>query len=741
MEITQPGKILSLLNLIPLEELQQIQDSISQINGLKTVITDIDGNQLTMPSNESGLCRLISRTPQAYAQCMGNYATASETVRADRQVHRFQCRPCGALGIEAAVIPIIINDEHLGNWFIGHHCAQAVSEAAIRHMADELGLETDALIGQLRTPKSLDSTGFEHALTSIQTLIQKITLLGYRNLSSMRAQKKIFILEDELSRFKNSVEEIIHNRTADLLEINQRMQLEVLERDLVEEQIARKSKLLDAINQMLQSTLHNLQDHELADLCLQFALKITSSRFGLIIEYRNTVAKLLAKTREGRPSSAERPNKREMAGELEVVKGHRIAYGQEAAYLKSLLREIIQKEEPFILKKSNAPIGIPDDWPQISSLMAVPMHNQKAVSGLILVANKVNDYAVIDVEDVQTLLQAFAGVLYRNRLEQSKNHSEKRLKLALDSANEGLWDFSPDNEDMYFSPRWYTMLGYSMDEFPSTMETWHTLTHPEDVGLLKQTFAQVMDGADAAFRIEIRMLNQTSQWCWLQVRGSAAERDIDGNARRIVGTLNDITKYKQVELALQKANVELQRLAALDELTQIANRRRFDERFLQEWRRARRDHTPLALVLCDIDFFKRYNDTYGHLKGDDALKSVAQTLQAVLKRSMDLAARFGGEEFAIILPNTDIEGAISVAEDVKKAVEELQIEHSASNAGPFVTCSYGVAALTPVGDKTFKILIDMADKALYKAKAGGRNQIVPFDEVTDIEEPQNKSSA
>ena len=741
MGINQPGGIHSLLNLIPLEELQQIQDSISQINELKSVITDIDGNQLTMPSNESGLCRLISRTPHTYAQCMDNYVTAAEIVRVGRQIYRFQCLPCGVLGIEAAVIPIIINDEHIGNWFVGHQCTQPVSETVVRNMADELGLEADDLIRQLRTPKSVDAAGFEHALTSIQTLIHKITLLGYRNLSSSRAQKKIFILEDELSRFKNSVEEIIHNRTADLLEINQRMQLEVLERDLVEEQIARKSKLLDAINQMLQSTLINLQDHELADLCLQFSLKITDSRFGLIIEYHNTVAKILAKTRDGRQSNAERPKKREITGELEAVKGHSIAYGQEAAYLKRLLREIIQKDGPFILKKSSEPIGVPDDWPKISSLLAVPMHNQKAVSGLILVANKIDDYAVIDIEDIQTLLQAFAGVLYRNRLEQSKNHSEKRLKLALDSANEGLWDFSPDNEDMYFSPRWYTMLGYSMDEFPSTLETWHTLTHPEDVGLLKQTFAQVIDGADVSFRIEIRMLTQSSQWCWLQVRGSAADRDIEGKARRIVGTLNDITKYKQVELALQKANVELQRLAALDELTQIANRRRFDERFLQEWRRARRDHNPLALVLCDIDYFKSYNDTYGHLKGDDALKSVAQALQAVLKRSMDLAARFGGEEFAIILPSTDIEGAISVAEDVKKAVEELQIEHSASNAAPFITCSFGVAALTPVGDKTFKVLIDMADKALYKAKAGGRNLIVPFDEGADIEEPQNKSSA
>ena len=324
------------------------------------------------------------------------------------------------------------------------------------------------------------------------------------------------------------------------------------------------------------------------------------------------------------------------------------------------------------------------------------------------------------------MVGAFSGVLHRNRLERINHQSESRLKLALDSANEGLWDFCPPNDQIYFSPRWYTMLGYSMDEFPSTMETWHTLTHPDDLSRLEAAFSGLEHSKEVSFKIEIRMLSQSAQWRWIQVRGSAAERNHDGRVTRIVGTLNDISEYKQVELALQKANSELQRLATLDDLTQIANRRRFDEHLLQEWRRARRDHTALAAVLCDIDYFKSYNDHYGHLRGDDALHAVAQTIQKVLKRPMDVAARFGGEEFAIILPNTDVQGAIRVAQDVKDALAEMKIEHATSKTDGFLTCSFGVASIIPVDDETLKKLIDMSDKALYLAKANGRNQIVPF---------------
>jgi diguanylate cyclase (GGDEF)-like protein len=220
------------------------------------------------------------------------------------------------------------------------------------------------------------------------------------------------------------------------------------------------------------------------------------------------------------------------------------------------------------------------------------------------------------------------------------------------------------------------------------------------------------------------MLSKTGQWHWLQVKGKTVERDPTGAVSRIVGTLSDISKFKEVEVALQKANEELQRLAALDDLTQIANRRRFDARLEQEWRRARRDRRPLGVIICDIDKFKNYNDAYGHLQGDQTLYRVAQAANNALKRPMDLVARFGGEEFAILLPDTDTAGARRVAMEVREAVAAMRIAHGVSDVCDHVTLSFGVAAMVPASDRPSRIFMEIADRALYRAKAQGRDCIV-----------------
>ncbi|MBT8340100.1 MAG: sensor domain-containing diguanylate cyclase, partial [Desulfatitalea sp.] len=339
-------------------------------------------------------------------------------------------------------------------------------------------------------------------------------------------------------------------------------------------------------------------------------------------------------------------------------------------------------------------------------------------------ANNQRGYALVDQTDVESLARAFAEALLRQRLAHAKHLSEKRLNLALDSAEEGLWDYYPQDAKIYYSPRWFGMLGYTEGELPYSIETWATLAHPDDLAGLTVTFESVTRGDEITFRKELRMLCQHGQWRWVQVRGRTVEWDTGGKVFRIVGTMVDIGKYKQVELALQKANEELQRLAALDDLTQIANRRRFEERLTEEWRRARRNNTPLGVIICDIDFFKSYNDTYGHLKGDETLYTVAQTISTTLKRPMDMVARYGGEEFAMILPNTDPQGALRVAEEIRSAMDEQSIPHQASKVHEYITLSYGVVAMVAEGDTPAKALLELADKALYKAKALGRNRIV-----------------
>jgi diguanylate cyclase (GGDEF)-like protein len=174
---------------------------------------------------------------------------------------------------------------------------------------------------------------------------------------------------------------------------------------------------------------------------------------------------------------------------------------------------------------------------------------------------------------------------------------------------------------------------------------------------------------------------------------------------------------------LRRANAELHHLANSDELTDVANRRRFEDFLGDEWRRAARYNTELSLVLLDIDHFKLFNDTYGHQAGDDCLKSVAAALKAAINRPTDLLARFGGEEFAIVLGGTDKAGALRVAEIALAKVNELAIPHRASRTTAHVTISAGVAAVFPTAEMPEAELLKAADKALYRAKAAGRNRV------------------
>ena len=180
-------------------------------------------------------------------------------------------------------------------------------------------------------------------------------------------------------------------------------------------------------------------------------------------------------------------------------------------------------------------------------------------------------------------------------------------------------------------------------------------------------------------------------------------------------TLRDITNRKNIELALE-------RQASIDGLTGVANRRHFDNYLRKEWQQSM-NKTFLSLVLCDVDYFKLYNDHYGHQMGDKCLIQVARTIQQVAKRPQDLVARYGGEEFATILPATNKEGAWRVAEAIRKAILQLQFTHEYSKAHEYVTVSIGVSTAIPTPGSSLEQLVEAADRALYKAKDSGRNQV------------------
>ncbi len=697
----------ALLELIAHEELQQLQDTLAEIHSLAMVITDPHGNPLTLPSRELSVCSLIRSSSAGFEHCMEHSRFTLDPVAASRQP---RCRACASLGVQRDVIPIVVEGLHLANWWASRLDTEAPSPEHIQAYAKRIDMDPKVLMAAMENRPEKEMGDIQSLLAWAARLIERLALMGYRSRQLSSKLSRINSLEDALAEQRSQMEGLVEERTSELISANNRLQLEVLERELVEEQISRKSMVLDAINHILQHNLSDVDHQTLTQTFLAKAVHLTGSANGFIAVFSDDHWTVSAQYPPGDSAPGTEPVA--MPQEAEIIQIWRRLLAQGSALSVSFGPETQPPWRP--LAKS---------FPDLESLLVVSLGKSQEISGFIAVAGNDAGYALIDQNDVESLCQVFVETILRKRSEEAKSLSERRLSMALESTNEGLWDYAPANGHMYYSPRWFAMLGYLADEFPETMETWRALTHPDDLGRLENAMDKLISCHDNDFIIEVRMLSRSGQWHWIQVRGKTVSCSADGNVDRIVGTLIDISKYKQVEMALQKANDELQRLAALDDLTQIANRRRFDDRLAQEWRRARRDNKYLAVIICDIDHFKKYNDTYGHLKGDDALYAVAQAIHTALKRPMDLVARYGGEEFAMILPGTDIVGAERVANEVKEAVAELAIVHESSSVGPTVTLSFGVAALIPTVDLPSKILIETADRALYRAKAGGRDQV------------------
>src|SRR4051812_33167826 len=204
----------------------------------------------------------------------------------------------------------------------------------------------------------------------------------------------------------------------------------------------------------------------------------------------------------------------------------------------------------------------------------------------------------------------------------------------------------------------------------------------------------------------------------------AIRADLENRVRERTATLETRNaELCRLRVALETANQRLKRLVTVDGLTGVANRRHFDRALERELRRARRGGLPLSLIFLDLDEFKRFNDTYGHARGDEVLRQVAQTLDETFRRGGDLVARYGGEEFAVILPGVDNRRAALYAERLRRRVWRLGIGYDASGISDRVTISGGVATITPPDTTTPDGLLHAADQALYKAKCLGRNRI------------------
>nr|WP_300002250.1 diguanylate cyclase [Tissierella sp.] len=201
------------------------------------------------------------------------------------------------------------------------------------------------------------------------------------------------------------------------------------------------------------------------------------------------------------------------------------------------------------------------------------------------------------------------------------------------------------------------------------------------------------------------------------------------NQKRLLEQQSELLELKVKELVeLKNDNFRLHNLSFSDGLTGIANRRSFDEYMDKAWKNSIRSNTPISLIMIDIDFFKMYNDNYGHLQGDDCLIKVAHALSLSIRRPMDFVARYGGEEFIFILPDTDSFGALKLAEDIKRNIKDMEIPHEYSPVSPHVTISQGIATSYPDRGDQLEDFINLADKAMYNSKESGRNMITSLDD-------------
>ena len=291
--------------------------------------------------------------------------------------------------------------------------------------------------------------------------------------------------------------------------------------------------------------------------------------------------------------------------------------------------------------------------------------------------------------------------------------SEVHHRVLAEAASDMITRFGPDFRRIYISPACRDLIGYAPEELVGHQPG--GIVHPDDWPLLDATLNRPLQRGESTSRATYRALHKDGHAVWLE---SIGRRLPDGEGFVVV--TRDVSARIELEDQLRAANEKLEALVMQDGLTGLANRRCFDAVLLQELRQAERKRTPLAVAVIDIDYFKKYNDTYGHPAGDQCLRTVAKAIAGALRRSGDLAARWGGKEFVALLPGTDAARALHMAEAIRTAVEALGLPH-ANGVDGHVTVSVGAAALNLPVATDGPALIAAADAALYAAKQSGRN--------------------
>ncbi|MFV1923037.1 MAG: CHASE domain-containing protein [Methylotenera sp.] len=293
-------------------------------------------------------------------------------------------------------------------------------------------------------------------------------------------------------------------------------------------------------------------------------------------------------------------------------------------------------------------------------------------------------------------------------------YQAQRLTNILEGTRAGTWEWNILTGETHFNENWAKMIGYELKELePISINTWLKFVHPKDAQISEALLAKHFSGESAYYECEARMKHKDGHWVWVLDRGKVTSWSPDGMPLLMSGTHQDINERKQLEF-------ELKRQAHLDPLTGLSNRRHFLVQGDVELSRAIRSNSKLSVLMLDIDFFKKVNDSYGHQAGDSIIQALAKACQDTI-RKINVIARLGGEEFAIILPGTNAYDAILVAERLREFVANMEVTIP-PNLSIKVTISIGISTL----DNNFTnidTLLNQADKALYEAKKTGRNKV------------------
>jgi len=312
--------------------------------------------------------------------------------------------------------------------------------------------------------------------------------------------------------------------------------------------------------------------------------------------------------------------------------------------------------------------------------------------------------------------------LFGRRLpEPGRSRSEEALRILAENSADVIFHFGLDLKARYISPSSEQLLGWTpKDIFATGSDAGaNDLLHPDDQPLVSAALARHLAGEIDELKLDFRMIRRDGSAVWVETNCRTVRDPATGQPSDLILTMRDISHKKALE-------IELSKLARTDGLTDLPNRRAFDEALTREWGRTLRGEAPLSLLVIDADHFKIFNDCNGHQAGDDCLRTIARTFKDIFIRASDLVARYGGEEFAVILPSTDQAGALRIAEKARAAVEALRIPNSGRDAaGRTMTVSIGVATAVAAAGATMKMpegLLQAADRALYQAKALGRNR-------------------